>query len=406
MRVVISGAGLAGLTLANTLYRNGIEVVVCEAADALESQDPGYRIHMNSTGTAALHAALEPQLWELCLATAGIPRQEMLHFDHELNLAAARDVSLSRGRGVDVDGLPEHVIVSRMTLRRVLELGLPAGAVRFGSGATGFDVEADGTVAVRLADGTTLDADVFVCAEGVNSATARMRLPGLEVVDLGARHIAGKIPLDEHARAVVPAELFSTFSMCHGSGGDAITFAPIERADAQSALVGAQSAEFRAEATTDFALCMFSWVCDESMPDSELFTAAPAELREFVRHRMRTWDDRLRGLVDLWDLATVKPLTLRSAVPIAAWEPGPVTVMGDAVHAMSPALGIGANTALRDAHVLGDALVEAARTGGSVVAAVGRYEQAMRDYGFTAVRNSAEMGTRVIGHRALPLPAG
>jgi salicylate hydroxylase len=74
---------------------------------------------------------------------------------------------------------------------------------------------------------------------------------------------------------------------------------------------------------------------------------------------------------------------------MAAWPAGPVTLLGDAVHAMSPAGGSGANTALRDAALLTDRL---STSGGSLFDGIGDYEKAMLDYGFAAVR-AAEQAT-------------
>jgi 2-polyprenyl-6-methoxyphenol hydroxylase-like FAD-dependent oxidoreductase len=52
-----------------------------------------------------------------------------------------------------------------------------------------------------------------------------------------------------------------------------------------------------------------------------------------------------------------------------------VTLLGDAIHAMLPTLGQGANMALRVAGVLAGELAG----GGDVVTAIGRYEQEMRE---------------------------
>ncbi|MDA1358237.1 FAD-dependent monooxygenase [Glycomyces luteolus] len=66
----------------------------------------------------------------------------------------------------------------------------------------------------------------------------------------------------------------------------------------------------------------------------------------------------------------------------------------DAIHAMSPALGIGANTALRDAHVLRGELLAVAWGGKELLDGIGAYEQAMRDYGYKALRTSAAVGQK------------
>jgi 2-polyprenyl-6-methoxyphenol hydroxylase-like FAD-dependent oxidoreductase len=73
-------------------------------------------------------------------------------------------------------------------------------------------------------------------------------------------------------------------------------------------------------------------------------------------------------------------------------------VLGDAIHAMSPARGSGANTAMQDAGLLCRLLTGVRPGGGTLAAAVGDYETQLREYGFAAVQASrqaeAEMGAR------------
>jgi 2-polyprenyl-6-methoxyphenol hydroxylase-like FAD-dependent oxidoreductase len=72
-------------------------------------------------------------------------------------------------------------------------------------------------------------------------------------------------------------------------------------------------------------------------------------------------------------------IRVRVSRPVPAWPPSRVTLLGDAIHAMSPSRGSGANLALLDAAHLCDALTG----GGDLIAAIGAYEERMRGYGFT-----------------------
>ena len=64
------------------------------------------------------------------------------------------------------------------------------------------------------------------------------------------------------------------------------------------------------------------------------------------------------------------------------------TLLGDALHNMTPYRGIGANTALWDAAALRRALVAADRGEENLIHALASYEREMVDYGFRAVRAS------------------
>jgi 2-polyprenyl-6-methoxyphenol hydroxylase-like FAD-dependent oxidoreductase len=102
----------------------------------------------------------------------------------------------------------------------------------------------------------------------------------------------------------------------------------------------------------------------------------------------RSWDERFRVLVRLADADTINAIAIRTSVPIAAWQTQRVTLLGDAIHAMTPYRGIGANVALKDAVRLCRALTVANRGERLVIDAIRDYETDMIEYGFRAVQTS------------------
>jgi 2-polyprenyl-6-methoxyphenol hydroxylase-like FAD-dependent oxidoreductase len=128
-------------------------------------------------------------------------------------------------------------------------------------------------------------------------------------------------------------------------------------------------------------------------------------LRDVVLRAMaaRSWDDRFAKLVRLSDADTINAIAIRTSVPIAAWPAHRVTLLGDAIHAMTPYQGIGANVALRDASRLCRALVAADRGERPLLDAVGGYEAEMVNYGFRAVQRSLDAMHRSITDNPLKL---
>jgi 2-polyprenyl-6-methoxyphenol hydroxylase-like FAD-dependent oxidoreductase len=100
------------------------------------------------------------------------------------------------------------------------------------------------------------------------------------------------------------------------------------------------------------------------------------------------WHPALKWLVQATDVSTVTAFAVKTSVPIRPWPTQRVTLLGDALHNMTPFRGIGANTALRDAAALRQALVAVARRQGDLIEAFAAYERDMIEYGFAAVQTS------------------
>jgi 2-polyprenyl-6-methoxyphenol hydroxylase-like FAD-dependent oxidoreductase len=88
------------------------------------------------------------------------------------------------------------------------------------------------------------------------------------------------------------------------------------------------------------------------------------------------------------DPSTITAFAVKTSVPIPPWPTRRVTLLGDALHNMTPFRGIGANTALRDAAALRRALAAVARGDGDLIDALAAYERDMIRYGFAAVQAS------------------
>src|SRR5215470_17944205 len=100
------------------------------------------------------------------------------------------------------------------------------------------------------------------------------------------------------------------------------------------------------------------------------------------------WHPALRWLVQTTDMSTVTAFSVKTSVPIRPWPTQRVTLIGDALHNMTPFRGIGANTALRDAEALHQCLAAVAGGETELMPVLAAYERDMIEYGFRAVRTS------------------
>ncbi|WP_329182139.1 FAD-dependent monooxygenase [Streptomyces sp. NBC_01477] len=265
--------------------------------------------------------------------------------------------------------------------------------------------EADGAVTARFADGRTASADLLVGADGVNSAVRRILLPDARVEDAGLRLVYGKIPLEGGStRARVPSWVFdSIFTVVTGGPGHPhLGLGPVEFSTRPDQAGITHTPPVALSPFGDYVACMVGAPADHPAmpPFEELRDLAPSGLRDVALEVLGgDWHEDIHRLLSLWDADSLFPLRISTANPVPVWESGPVTLIGDAIHAMSPVLAMGANTAIRDAGELTRALSDAAGAGGSPVDGVRAYENRMTDYAFSIVADSRQTGQQRVGQR-------
>jgi 2-polyprenyl-6-methoxyphenol hydroxylase-like FAD-dependent oxidoreductase len=392
-RVVVIGAGLGGLCLAERLRLAGLEVTVYERDGGPATRRQGYRIHLGGTGATALAQCLPPESYQLFLATAGRSGTQVTVASKRLRTLRVIGGGPAAPAVDQVSPGSVSVPVNRLTLREIMLADL-GSAVRFGTEFTSYEPEGRG-VRAHFADGGSVYADVLVGADGVGSRVRAALLPAARVRDTGVRAIYGKVRLDDVTRPLLPAQVHQGFLAVTGfprpvgmALGLVELAGPVAEAGARYATALTPVDDYLMGALTAPARSF-------PVPDPEMPALDGEQLREVALRMTRRWHPKLRELLARCSAAENFWLPIRVSDPVAAWPPGPVTVLGDAVHAMSPAGGSGANTALRDAALLGGRL---SSMRGNLTAAIGGYEQAMLDYGFAAVRAS-EQAAGAFGRR-------
>lgn len=377
----IVGAGIGGLCLAHGLRRAGIPVRVFERTHTRTDWLQGYRIHVDPDGSAALHRCLSPEAWRVfCARVSDEAGGFAFRTEHLAPL-----LEIDSPDGDETDPARRHHGISRIALREALLTDLD-GVVEFGCAVERYDASSD-RVTVCLADGVAASVDVLVGADGANSRVRAQLLPGARRLDTGVVAIAGKHRLDgDHAREL-PAELLDGVVTVLPAGRGFL-FTAVWRGDREAADATDAPPGFLFDTTTDYVFWAYADAAS-AFPDRDTLVRLPGhDLMSLVLDRTTGWSPGLRSLVAGSEPDTVNALRIRSAEPVRAWESGPVTLLGDAIHNMTPMAGIGANTALRDADLLTRNLTAVARQEAALPSALADYERQMLDYGFRAVATS------------------
>jgi len=348
---IIIGGGIGGTVAAMFLKRAGIDAQIYEAQLA-PNDDQGYFLNVASNGLAVLHTlGLEPQV-----TAEGFPIPRMIMWSGSGKRLGEVRNGAAPGQGA------VSVVVKRGALHRILrEAALRQGVqITWGKTLAEIDTIDDHAVIARFADGTTARSDFLIGSDGLHSRTRQIIAPN------------------------APKPSYTGLISC---GGYAHNTSLAPTPDTQHFIFG-KRAFFGYFVKPSGEIYWFNNMAYPGTPRRSELEAIPSA----------EWQRRLLD-VHSNDPAFIQEIIRASEGAIGAypiydvpstptWHAGPIVLLGDAAHAMSPSAGQGSSLAMEDAIVL----AKCVRDVPVLEDAFAAYEQLRRERAERAVKFSRARG--------------
>ncbi|MFC7263513.1 FAD-dependent oxidoreductase [Streptomyces lutosisoli] len=338
-RISIIGAGPGGLTCARILQQHGIAVTVYDRDAGPDARNQGGTLDLHAdNGQIALRAAgLLDEFFELARPEG----QEMRQMD------PTGTITSHKVPGPDELFKPE---IDRGQLRDLLLNSLQPGTVRWGRTLEHISGPAQGARQLHFADGTTVETDLVIGADG---AFSRVR----PAVSLAVPEYSGVSFLEAW---------FSDVENRHPKIAELVGQGSAHAADGERGMFAQRNSN------NHIRVYMIQRVPADWISASGLTPGDTDGIRALFLEGYAHWSPRMQQMITDNDGPYVDRPIFALPVP-HTWEHNPtVTLLGDAAHLMPP-LGVGVNLAMLDASALALALVDAA----TVDDAIHTYEKAM-----------------------------
>lgn len=198
LKVIIIGAGIGGLALAQVLMlAPAIQVTCYERNISSDDGVVGFRVMLSASTMAVLKRNVCSEVWAHLALGIGVQPE------------GGERVEFFKGSGDrlfiwDSDPTKDEFSVSRWQLREAL-LHKAKAFLRLGIAFERYELLPKGGARVFLSDGTTNECDILVGADGVHSTVKKQLLPHATITDLGMVVIYFKVPLTEASLSLLAA---------------------------------------------------------------------------------------------------------------------------------------------------------------------------------------------------------
>ncbi|KAK9774633.1 putative FAD-binding domain-containing protein [Seiridium cardinale] len=388
--IIIVGAGIGGLSLAQGLSKHNIPFRVYEADESLTSRPQGYRVRISDEGVDSLRQNLSAKHFQdvesscsAITARSNVPVARLFTED----ASAAAPIFKPGGEAPFPLQSDSNILSADRTVLRTLLLRGIEKYVTFGRRFKSFTETAD-AVLVRFENEREVNASILVGADGTWSRVRRQWLPKRTLLDTEARLIFGKSNLG--------GDLTRQFSK-EASRGLTLLQSP-------SIKCLLEPMHFRRHLNglpEDYVYWVLFLRSDtENVPGDTLSRNATG-IKTLTQELTSNWHPSLRCLFENPHVSQLSVLQVLSANPHTLdWTQqsgaGRITLIGDAAHAMSPTAALGATTALQDTATL----LTSIRALGAVPKALREYEHQMGIYASEALKKTLIGGKAMFGMRA------
>lgn len=345
--ILIIGAGLGGLALAQGLVQSGFKVSVYERDASPTSRAQGYRISIRSMGMAALKELLPPErLSRLSQARVADVGDGFTCADENMHPL----FTIPPGNDAAVQLL-------RSELRNLLQEGIH---IEWNKRLVHLE-EKENKVIAHFADGTTATGDFLVGCDG-GSSTVRELLPAHwvpKVVEVKRTVLGGQIDRTPEWDTLLPLNK-NGFVRYVGPTDHSIGVCFSERSDRSPTVFWAVSKP------TGIEDC------------KQLVESGPwhPHLKKLIQNTQP------EEMMPPWVIRTTQ---FPDSVTYPMVPSGRMTLLGDAAHAMPPDRGLGGNNVLEDARLLSSLLASSTIDWPTVTA---NYEREMFERTKAAVQES------------------